>query len=246
MEGERYKKSPEIVKEFMKMRPAFTAPASYAVFKRWDRLEPGDEPEVVVLCAPPDVLSGLFTLAGFEESRPEASLHRLARVARPSFNILISRESENARGPSWACSMSRRGPGCPVKPSRSPFPWASSRAWWKTWTRASSSPPRGNASRIACDARLRPAKVPSPGFSCLPGKRFRTGTRNRAAYGAWNRSPFYRGSFKLCGLRPLRPCSCLGSSPRADAAWTSEADAIRAGTTCGCTGSARITGQRRY
>lgn len=72
MEGERYKKSPEIVKEFMKNAPAFTAPASYAVFKRWDRLEPGDEPEVVVFCAPPDVLSGLFTLAGFEESRPEA------------------------------------------------------------------------------------------------------------------------------------------------------------------------------
>ena len=72
MEGERYKQSPELVKALMARMPKFEAPAPTIVFKRWDRLEAADEPEVVVFFAPPDALSGLFTLAGFDESRPEA------------------------------------------------------------------------------------------------------------------------------------------------------------------------------
>jgi uncharacterized protein (DUF169 family) len=67
MEGERYKKSPELVREFVQDNPVMTAPAKYAVFKRWDRLAEGDTPEVVIFFAPPDVLSGLFTLSGFDE-----------------------------------------------------------------------------------------------------------------------------------------------------------------------------------
>jgi uncharacterized protein (DUF169 family) len=67
-EGERYKKSPEIVKSMMEKLPPFSAPKKYIVFKRWDKLDAADDPEVVVFFAPPDVLSGLFTLAGFEEA----------------------------------------------------------------------------------------------------------------------------------------------------------------------------------
>jgi len=70
LEGERYKKSPAIVKEAMKNTPSFRAPAKYVVFKRWDKLERLDEPEVVVFFAQPDVLSGLFTLANFDEGEP--------------------------------------------------------------------------------------------------------------------------------------------------------------------------------
>jgi uncharacterized protein (DUF169 family) len=69
LEGERYKKSPEMVKEFMeKHSPAMKAPAKYIVFKRWDMLEEPDNPEVVIFFAEPDVLSGLFTLASFDEA----------------------------------------------------------------------------------------------------------------------------------------------------------------------------------
>ncbi|HET6489986.1 MAG TPA: DUF169 domain-containing protein [Syntrophales bacterium] len=68
LEGERYKKSPELVKEFEKRTPEFTAPARHIVFKRWDALEAADEPAVVIFFAPPDVLSGLFTLANFDEA----------------------------------------------------------------------------------------------------------------------------------------------------------------------------------
>lgn len=68
LEGERYKKTPELVKEFDRRSPTFEAPARYVVFKRWDALAGDDEPAAVVFLAPPDVLSGLFTLANFDEA----------------------------------------------------------------------------------------------------------------------------------------------------------------------------------
>jgi hypothetical protein len=72
MEGERYKQSPELVEEYLESQPAFDAPGRYVVFKRWDRLDEDDDPAVVIFYAPPDVLSGLFTLANFDEAGPEA------------------------------------------------------------------------------------------------------------------------------------------------------------------------------
>jgi uncharacterized protein (DUF169 family) len=68
MEGERYKKSPELVREVVANRPTFTAPGRYAVFKRWDVLSESDHPEAVIFFAYPDVLSGVFTLFNFDES----------------------------------------------------------------------------------------------------------------------------------------------------------------------------------
>ena len=72
MEGERYKKSPELVKKIIKNWPVFKAPNSFITFKRWDNLTKEDNPEVVIFFAQPDVLSGLFTLINFDESRPES------------------------------------------------------------------------------------------------------------------------------------------------------------------------------
>jgi len=68
MEGERYKKSPELVKEIMAKAPMMQASAEFIVFKRWDMLDEIDEPEVVIFFAHPDVLSGLCTLANFDHS----------------------------------------------------------------------------------------------------------------------------------------------------------------------------------
>ena len=70
LEGERYKKSPEMVKEVMKYSPVFKAPGRFVMFKRWDMLEKSDSPQVVIFFAQPDVLSGLFTLANFDEPEP--------------------------------------------------------------------------------------------------------------------------------------------------------------------------------
>ena len=70
--GERYKKSPELVKETLKHWPAFKAPHRFIIFKRWDSLEEADDPEVVVFFAQPDTLSGLYTLANFDVAEPNA------------------------------------------------------------------------------------------------------------------------------------------------------------------------------
>ncbi len=67
VEGERYKKSPELVEQVMKGWAGFKAPARNIVFKRWDQLEADDDPEVVIFFARPDILSALFTLANFDQ-----------------------------------------------------------------------------------------------------------------------------------------------------------------------------------
>jgi uncharacterized protein (DUF169 family) len=72
VEGERYKKTPEMVKAYMKNgAPDYTAPGKYIVFKRWDMLDAADNPDVVIFYAEPDALSGLFTLAVYDETDPD-------------------------------------------------------------------------------------------------------------------------------------------------------------------------------
>ncbi|MHB8110724.1 MAG: DUF169 domain-containing protein, partial [Syntrophorhabdaceae bacterium] len=68
MEGERYKKTPELVKEIMKTAPKMTAPAPYIIFKPWDKVEESEKPDAVIFFASPDVISGLFTLANYDEA----------------------------------------------------------------------------------------------------------------------------------------------------------------------------------
>jgi len=72
IEGERYVKTPEIAAEAIKLMQSlsFKAPARFIVFKRWDSLNESDELEVVIFFACPDVLSGLFLLAYFDETEP--------------------------------------------------------------------------------------------------------------------------------------------------------------------------------
>ncbi len=72
LEGERYKKTPELVDAHLQHHPTFEAPGKYIVFKRWDRLDEKDEPTVVIFFASSDVLSGLYTLAGFDEADLQA------------------------------------------------------------------------------------------------------------------------------------------------------------------------------
>ncbi len=67
VEGERYKRSPELVARIMAAQPRLEAPAPWARFTRWDQLQEEDEPQVVIFFATPDALAGLFTLANFRE-----------------------------------------------------------------------------------------------------------------------------------------------------------------------------------
>jgi hypothetical protein len=54
----------------VKLAPSIKALARFIEFKGWDLLEESDEPDVVIFFAVPDVLSGPFTLAGFDETEP--------------------------------------------------------------------------------------------------------------------------------------------------------------------------------
>ncbi len=67
LKGERYKKSPELVRGMLDSQPFFQAPARWIVFKRWDILLAEDEPLVVIFFANADVISGLYTLANYDE-----------------------------------------------------------------------------------------------------------------------------------------------------------------------------------
>jgi hypothetical protein len=68
MEGERYKRTPEIVREMMRNQKKICISGKYIVFKRWDNLDENDNPEVVIFFVTPDILSGLFTLSGFDQA----------------------------------------------------------------------------------------------------------------------------------------------------------------------------------
>lgn len=74
MEGERYIRTPEMVKVFMKNQKTLPIEGKNIVFKRWDNLTLNDEPDVVIFFAGPDVLSGLFTLANFDQAEPNGTI----------------------------------------------------------------------------------------------------------------------------------------------------------------------------
>jgi uncharacterized protein (DUF169 family) len=71
--GERYLQSPELVRQYMKSQKTLPVSGMNIVFKRWDKLEENDEPDVVIFFAKPDVLSGLFTLANFDQAEPNGT-----------------------------------------------------------------------------------------------------------------------------------------------------------------------------
>jgi len=71
--GERYLRTPELVKELMQGQQKIQATGRNIVFKRWDNLTDTDEPDVVIFFAKPDLLSGLFTLANFDQSEPNGT-----------------------------------------------------------------------------------------------------------------------------------------------------------------------------
>jgi uncharacterized protein (DUF169 family) len=74
MEGERYIRTPELVLKLMKNQDKLSIPGKFIVFKKWDNLDEKDNPEVVIFFAGPDVLSGLFTLANYDQSEPNSTI----------------------------------------------------------------------------------------------------------------------------------------------------------------------------
>jgi hypothetical protein len=71
LEGERYKRDPALVNQYILQHPPFEAPASHLVFKQWDRLTQDEDPMAVIFFATGDVLSGLFALANYDMAEPD-------------------------------------------------------------------------------------------------------------------------------------------------------------------------------
>jgi Uncharacterised ArCR, COG2043 len=98
MEGERYKKTPELVREYLKNHPPFEAPATYLVFKRWDKVQIDEQPVAVIFFAPADVLAGLFTLANFDWAEPQAVITPMGAGCASIINYPMQESrSENPR-----------------------------------------------------------------------------------------------------------------------------------------------------
>lgn len=72
MEGERYIKTPDLARDFFNRIKPRPAPATYCVFKPIEQFQGNEQPEAVVFFAPPDILSGLFTLTNYALERTDA------------------------------------------------------------------------------------------------------------------------------------------------------------------------------
>lgn len=70
LEGERYKRSPELVDHLMNDMEFIEAPGKYIVFKRIDKFHENEIPAALIFFASGDVLSGLFTLANYDQHDP--------------------------------------------------------------------------------------------------------------------------------------------------------------------------------
>jgi uncharacterized protein (DUF169 family) len=107
--GERYKKSPEVVREAMRLMPPFDAPARHIIFKRWDKLTESDYPDAVIFFARPDVLSGLFTLANYDETEANGVFCPFgAGCATIVYYPLMEKESDRPRAVMGMLDVSAR------------------------------------------------------------------------------------------------------------------------------------------
>lgn len=70
--GERYKQTPELTAEYIQQLPVLPIKGENLIFKRWDKLQESDAPEVVIFFATADVISGLSTLVCFDNIQPDA------------------------------------------------------------------------------------------------------------------------------------------------------------------------------
>jgi hypothetical protein len=98
IEGERYKKSPDLVKAHLENHPPFEAPGKYLVFKRCDKLAQEEQPLAVIFFATPDVLSGLFALANYDIAEAHGVIAPMGSGCASIINYpYIEANSENPR-----------------------------------------------------------------------------------------------------------------------------------------------------
>ncbi|PKL61594.1 MAG: hypothetical protein CVV31_10335 [Methanomicrobiales archaeon HGW-Methanomicrobiales-2] len=98
MEGERYKQTPEIVDKLDWRIVQIPTKGKEIVFKRWDHLTEADNPDAVVFFTRPEVLSGLFTLANFDQADPNGVISPFGAGCSSVFYFpWVEQQSENPR-----------------------------------------------------------------------------------------------------------------------------------------------------
>ena len=73
-EGERFMKSPELVRQWLSRLPITEVPTEYVVMKPLDLISETDPPELVVFLVNPDQLSALIVITDFSRGRGEAAI----------------------------------------------------------------------------------------------------------------------------------------------------------------------------
>ena len=110
LEGERYKKTPELVTQWTKEAPQLQAPARFIIFKRWDRLEPSDEPEVIISSPIPTFCRDCLHWPILTSPIRMACSPRSGLAAPRPYNIPIWKGSPTLPERFWAFSMYQPGP----------------------------------------------------------------------------------------------------------------------------------------
>lgn len=73
LHGERYLKSPELVRKFVESMPMMEIPSPYAVFKPLAQVDGKKEhPQVIIFLVPPDQFSALVILANYDRESNES------------------------------------------------------------------------------------------------------------------------------------------------------------------------------
>ena len=114
--------------------PEFTAPRKFVVFKRWDMLQEQDQPQVVIFFARPDVVSGLFTLANFDEPTNQAVFCPMGAGCATIIQYpMLEAESGHPRAVLGMFDVSAR-PAVDASSMTSRSRSRNSNVWWTIWT----------------------------------------------------------------------------------------------------------------
>ena len=94
-EGERYVKTPELVRKFAAALPIRDIPAKYVIFKPIEQLDDNDDPKAVIFFVNPDQLSALVVLANYARESADNVVVEMGAGCH-QIGIQAYREAESA------------------------------------------------------------------------------------------------------------------------------------------------------
>lgn len=74
LQGERYRKNPELVKGFLDLLPIMDIDARYVIFKPFSLLSDAEQPVSLAMFVTPDQLSACVILANYDQARSDAAI----------------------------------------------------------------------------------------------------------------------------------------------------------------------------